>query len=149
MTTIPHALPPALHYRDGAWVPGPDPVGEAVEAQSVQDDWLDCVARAGFDRNHLAEYGGFESTSYARLFAALDGQAFFMAVSAAGGPFEQHLYFHSVIDALDHAARWAPAFALQLDAEDTDTPSDGAPRADAPHQDTPEEEESEDLRRRG
>ncbi len=103
----------ALHYRDGTWAPGPDPVEEACATQTVEEDWTDCVARAGFDNHPFAEYGGPCAFSYAHLFIGADGTTFFMHI--ANDRFEQHLYFHSVVDALDHMARWAPAFALQRD----------------------------------
>ncbi|WP_017597220.1 hypothetical protein [Nocardiopsis lucentensis] len=114
MTTI------ALHYRDGAWTSGPDPVEEATEAQTVEEDWRDSVARAGFNRHPFAVYSGPYSYAYAEMFRSADGTTFFMNI--AHGDCEQHLYFHSVVDALEHAARWAPAFALQHDDPDLVSP---------------------------
>ncbi|WP_444964060.1 hypothetical protein [Nocardiopsis sp. M1B1] len=116
----------ALHYRDGAWAPGPDPVEEACATQTVEEDWTDCVARAGFNRRSFAEYGGPYSSSYAQLFTGTDGTTFFMHVAFVHSGFEQHLYFHSVVDFLDHAARWAPVFTLQNDDPELVPPGVGS-----------------------
>jgi hypothetical protein len=120
MTTI--TTPAALHYRDGAWAPGPDPV---TDAQASEDEWLDGIAAAGFHRKPFAAFGGPHSSSYCELFAGLDGTTFFMAVIHGSVAFSQHFYFHSVAGALDHAAKWAPVFALQRDDPDLVAPDLG------------------------
>ncbi|MFF8763623.1 hypothetical protein ACF07Q_03845 [Nocardiopsis dassonvillei] len=135
----------ALNYRDGTWEPGPDPVNEACATQTVEEDWTDCVARAGFNRRPFAEYGGPCSSSYAQLFSGADGTSFFMHI--AHGGFGQHLYFHSVVDALDHAARWAPAFALQNDDPELASSEVGAAPAVPGFSEDFDEEELAKLRR--
>jgi hypothetical protein len=117
MTTL--TTPAALHYRDGAWTPGPDPVADQMGSG---EDWLDTIASAGFHKRPFAIFGGPHSSSYAEMFAGLDGASFFMAVTHGSTAFSQHFYFHSTADALDHAARWAPAFALQRDEPELTAP---------------------------